>query len=82
MDMRYERENLLNFKKIFITGYVCGPAGSTTSYRMDPYVPALLEQGLKGMIGKGLRSKEVVVSMKKNNKAVYFVAVGGAVTWH
>ncbi len=58
-------------------GYACGPAGPTTSYRMDPYTPALLEKGLKGMIGKGLRSKEVIESMKKN-KAVYFAAVGGA----
>jgi fumarate hydratase subunit beta len=44
---------------------------------MDPYTPALLDKGLKGMIGKGLRSKEVIESMKKNN-AVYFHAVGGA----
>ena len=58
-------------------GYACGPAGPTTSYRMDPYTPPLLEKGLKGMIGKGLRSKEVIESMKKN-KAVYFAAVGGA----
>lgn len=58
-------------------GYACGPAGPTTSYRMDPYTPALLEKGLKGMIGKGLRSEEVINSMKKN-KAVYFAAVGGA----
>jgi fumarate hydratase subunit beta len=58
-------------------GYACGPAGPTTSYRMDPYTPALLEKGLKGMIGKGLRSQEVIESMKKN-KAVYFAAVGGA----
>ena len=57
-------------------GYACGPAGPTTSYRMDPYAPALLEKGLKGMIGKGLRSKEVIESLKKN-KAVYFAAVGG-----
>ena len=58
-------------------GYACGPAGPTTSYRMDPYAPALLEKGLKGMIGKGLRSKDVIESMKKT-KAVYFAAVGGA----
>ena len=58
-------------------GYACGPAGPTTSYRMDPYAPALLEKGLKGMIGKGLRSKEVIESIKKN-KAVYFAVVGGA----
>ncbi len=58
-------------------GYPCGSAGPTTSYRMDPYAPPLLDRGLKGMIGKGLRSKEVIESMKKN-KAVYFGAVGGA----
>ena len=57
--------------------YACGPAGPTTSYRMDSYTPSLLEKGLKGMIGKGLRSKEVIDSMKKN-KAVYFAAIGGA----
>lgn len=58
-------------------GYVCGSAGPTTSYRMDPYTPLLLDRGLKGMIGKGRRSKEVIESMKKN-KAVYFATVGGA----
>ncbi|OPX40826.1 MAG: fumarate hydratase [Desulfobacteraceae bacterium 4484_190.3] len=58
-------------------GYACGSAGPTTSYRMDPYTPVLLDRGLKGMIGKGLRSREVIDSMKKN-KAVYFAAVGGA----
>jgi fumarate hydratase subunit beta len=58
-------------------GYPCGSAGPTTSYRMDPYAPVLLDLGLKGMIGKGLRSQEVIESMKKN-KAVYFAAVGGA----
>jgi len=58
-------------------GYACGSAGPTTSYRMDPYTPTLLELGLKGMIGKGLRSKKVIRSIKKN-KAVYFGAVGGA----
>ncbi len=58
-------------------GYVCGPAGPTSSYRMDPYTPPLLDLGMKGMIGKGSRSREVIESMKEN-KAVYFVAVGGA----
>ena len=58
-------------------GYPCGSAGPTTSYRMDPYTSTLLDHGLKGMIGKGLRSNEVINSMKKN-KAVYFAAVGGA----
>jgi hydro-lyases, Fe-S type, tartrate/fumarate subfamily, beta region len=58
-------------------GQVIGSAGPTTSYRMDSYAPRLLDIGLKGMIGKGIRSQEVVDSMKKN-KAVYFAAIGGA----
>ena len=58
-------------------GKPIGSAGPTTSYRMDPYATVLMDNGLKGMIGKGPRSIEVVNSMKKN-KAVYFAAVGGA----
>ena len=58
-------------------GHAVGPAGPTSSYRMDKYTPALLEQGLKGMIGKGARSQEVIASMVKNG-AVYFAAIGGA----
>jgi len=58
-------------------GYPCGSIGPTTSYRMDAYTPELLERGLKGIIGKGLRSKEVMESIKKN-KAIYFAAIGGA----
>ena len=58
-------------------GQAIGSAGPTTSYRMDAYAPALLDLGLKGMIGKGKRSAEVVDSMKKN-EAVYFGAIGGA----
>ena len=58
-------------------GRVIGSAGPTTSYRMDAYAPALLDIGLKGMIGKGKRSPEVIESMKKNG-AVYFGAIGGA----
>jgi len=58
-------------------GMAVGSAGPTSSYRMDPYTPPLLERGLKGMIGKGQRGPEVVQSMKKNN-AVYFAATGGA----
>lgn len=57
-------------------GQVIGSAGPTTSYRMDAYAPKLLDLGLKGMIGKGKRSDEVVASMKKNG-AVYFGAIGG-----
>lgn len=58
-------------------GYVIGSAGPTTSGRMDPYAPRLIELGLKGMIGKGVRSKEVREAMQKH-KAVYFAATGGA----
>jgi len=58
-------------------GQVLGSAGPTTSYRMDAYSPALIERGLKGMIGKGMRSDSVKEAMKKY-KAVYFAATGGA----
>jgi fumarate hydratase subunit beta len=58
-------------------GKPIGSAGPTTSYRMDPYAPALLDQGLKGMIGKGARNEAVVDAMKRNT-AVYFAATGGA----
>ncbi len=58
-------------------GYAVGPAGPTSSYRMDKYTPVLLDAGLKGMIGKGIRNEAVIESMKKN-KAVYFAAIGGA----
>jgi len=58
-------------------GMVIGSAGPTTSSRMDSYTPQLLEMGLKGMVGKGSRGKEVIEAIKKY-KAVYFLAVGGA----
>jgi fumarate hydratase subunit beta len=58
-------------------GQVIGSAGPTTSYRMDTYAPTLIKMGLKGTIGKGSRSKEVIEAMKKY-KAIYFAAVGGA----
>ncbi len=58
-------------------GQILGSAGPTTSYRMDAYSPALIEKGLKGMIGKGMRSEAVKEAMKKY-KAVYFAATGGA----
>jgi fumarate hydratase subunit beta len=58
-------------------GKPIGSAGPTTSYRMDPYSPKLMERGLKGMIGKGMRSQEVIDAMKRF-KAVYMAAVGGA----
>jgi len=57
-------------------GMVIGPAGPTSSYRMDPYAPILMAKGLKGMIGKGQRGNDVIEAMKKY-KAVYFAAIGG-----
>jgi fumarate hydratase subunit beta len=54
-----------------------GSAGPTTSYRMDPYAPRLMEVGLKGMVGKGNRSQPVREAMQKH-KAVYLAAIGGA----
>ena len=69
--------------------YYCGPtpakagrpigsAGPTTSSRMDRYTPQLLgATGLKGMIGKGERSSEVVAAIKRHG-CVYFAATGGA----
>lgn len=58
-------------------GKACGSCGPTTSARMDPFAPRLLDLGLKGMIGKGERSGEVVNAIVKNH-AVYFAAIGGA----
>ena len=58
-------------------GRVIGSAGPTTSGRMDKYTPALLDLGLKGMIGKGRRSKEVKEAVVRNG-CVYFAAIGGA----
>mgnify|MGYP005837557263 CR=1 FL=1 len=58
-------------------GRVIGSAGPTTSERMDPYTPALLAQGLKGMIGKGSRAPEVREALARYG-AVYLAAVGGA----
>ncbi|MCR5518414.1 MAG: Fe-S-containing hydro-lyase [Lachnospiraceae bacterium] len=58
-------------------GTVIGSAGPTTASRMDKYTPKLLDLGLKGMIGKGKRTPEVIEAMKRNG-VVYFAAVGGA----
>ena len=58
-------------------GAVIGPAGPTTSCRMDPYTIPLLEAGLKGMIGKGDRGEPIIEAIKKHT-AVYFAATGGA----
>ncbi|MDR7482517.1 MAG: Fe-S-containing hydro-lyase [Armatimonadota bacterium] len=67
--------------------YYCGPtpprpgrpigaAGPTTATRMDPYTPALLALGLRGMIGKGRRGPEVRAALARY-RAVYFAAVEG-----
>ncbi len=58
-------------------GQPTGSVGPTTSGRMDAYTPAMLENGLKGMIGKGSRTPEVKESIKKHG-AVYLAAAGGA----
>lgn len=58
-------------------GRPIGSAGPTTASRMDKYTPELLNLGLRGMIGKGKRSNEVMEAIVCN-KAVYFAAVGGA----
>jgi len=57
-------------------GKVIGSIGPTTSYRMDAFTPTLIEHGLRGMIGKGNRSPEVVEAIRQY-KAVYFGAIGG-----
>ncbi len=57
-------------------GHALGPAGPTTASRMDPYSPLLIERGLKGMVGKGLRSDAVLESMREHG-CVYFGAVEG-----
>lgn len=58
-------------------GQVIGSVGPTTSGRMDPYAPKLMDAGLKCMIGKGVRNQAVADSMAKNG-CVYMVAIGGA----
>ena len=58
-------------------GRPIGSAGPTTASRMDKYTPALLDLGLRGMIGKGKRSAAVIEATIRN-RAVYFAAVGGA----
>ena len=57
---------------------VVGPAGPTTSSRMDKYSSLMLEDyEIIGMIGKAERGKEALESIKKN-KVVYLIAVGGS----
>lgn len=58
-------------------GKVIGSAGPTTSGRMDSYAPTLMREGVRGMIGKGERSTEVVDAIKEY-RCIYFGAIGGA----
>jgi len=58
-------------------GWAVGPAGPTTSGRMDPFTVPLLERGLKATVGKGTRSAEVKEAMVRY-RAVYLATVGGA----
>lgn len=58
-------------------GAVIGSCGPTTSARMDAFTPILIKAGLRAMIGKGGRSKDVIGAIKKY-KAVYFITIGGA----
>ena len=57
-------------------GHPLGPAGPTTASRMDPYSPLLIERGLRGMVGKGMRSEAVLEAMREYG-CVYFGAVEG-----
>ncbi len=58
-------------------GQAIGSAGPTTSGRMDPFTPALLQYGVRALIGKGGRSPEVRLALQKF-KGVYLAATGGA----
>ncbi len=58
-------------------GRVCGSFGPTTSCRMDGYAPELYDKGMRGTIGKGGRSREVVDAIRRNG-GIYLIAVGGA----
>lgn len=58
-------------------GHVIGPAGPTTSGRMDPYTEAMLAQGVRAFIGKGYRSEAVKAALL-SHRALYLAAVGGA----
>jgi fumarate hydratase subunit beta len=88
LDLLLDQEKPLPFELKDSCIYYCGPspaapgqitgsAGPTTSYRMDAWAPRLLCMGLRGMIGKGMRSQEVIRAMQWAG-AVYFGAIGGA----
>ena len=58
-------------------GQPIGSVGPTTGGRMDAYSPTLIREGLRVMIGKGSRSKEVIEALKRYT-GIYFAAIGGA----
>lgn len=58
-------------------GLPIGSCGPTTSGRMDPYTPLLLDHGVAAMVGKGQRSPAVCEAIRRNG-AVYMCAIGGA----
>ena len=62
---------------IYFAGPTPAPCGPTTSGRMDPYTPALMDRGLAATIGKGGRSREVYDAIVRN-RGVYLCAIGGA----
>jgi fumarate hydratase subunit beta len=76
MQEAIERDDALPFDPEGQVVYFAGPAGPTTSFRMDAYSPLLIERGLKGMVGKGMRSEAVLESMREHG-CVYFGAVEG-----
>lgn len=57
-------------------GAVIGSAGPTTAMRLDPYTAAMLDLGVKGIIGKGGRGPAVREAIRAHH-AVYCIAVGG-----
>lgn len=84
LDKRNKLPLILKDQIIYYTGPTppppgrpLGSCGPTTSSRMDSFTPLLLREGLKGMIGKGDRSAEVIQSIKEH-QAIYFIALGGA----
>jgi len=77
LPLSLERETIYYAGPTPSHGGKIGSCGPTTSSRMDVFTPALLKKGLKGMIGKGKRSK-VVRDAIKSSGAVYFVAPAGA----
>jgi len=54
-----------------------GPAGPTTSTRMDKFTKDMMEIGIMGMIGKAER-KQPTIDLIKEYKSIYLIATGGA----